>query len=110
MSHDFQDLCFIVDIDADSIIHSVVESRSLRKSHLVEKSNQLILIVDDDRHIRTILERYLTFEGYDVRLAASGEAMRKSITERKPDLVILDLGLPDTTGFTRKERGVDRSW
>jgi two-component system, OmpR family, response regulator len=72
---------------------------SLRTSKLVKKNKQLILIVDDDRHLRTILERYLTIEGYDVQQADSGEAMRTSIRKMKPDLVILDLGLPDTSGF-----------
>ncbi len=58
-----------------------------------------ILVVDDDRHIRTILDRYLTLEGYEVRGAESGQAMRDLIQERKPDIVLLDLGLPDASGF-----------
>ncbi len=66
-------------------------------------SDILILIVDDDRHIRVILDRYLTLEGYEVMGADSGEAMRKAIAARKPDLVLLDLGLPDTTGFELAE-------
>lgn len=66
---------------------------------MAKDSNQLILIVDDDRHLRNILARYLTLEGYDVQKAESGKAMRAAIAKKKPALVILDLGLPDTTGF-----------
>lgn len=62
-------------------------------------SKPLILIVDDDCEIRKILVHYLTVGGYEVLCAESGEAMRKSVAERKPDLVILDLGLPDTSGL-----------
>ncbi len=77
----------------------------LRKSILVhnETENIKILVVDDDRHIRTILDRYLQLEGYEVIVAESGKAMRAILNHQKPDLAILDLGLPDTTGFELAE-------
>ncbi len=58
-----------------------------------------ILVVDDDAHVRKVLDMYLTIEGFDVRGADCGEAMREAIAAQTPDLVVLDLNLPDTTGF-----------
>ncbi len=58
-----------------------------------------ILIVDDQDSIRHFLERSLTEAGYDVRCAADGAQAVTCFDEQTPDLVILDLRLPDTTGI-----------
>jgi two-component system, OmpR family, KDP operon response regulator KdpE len=60
--------------------------------------NQRILVVDDEQPIRQILERILTRDGYEVLQAANGEQALKLVCEEKPDLMILDLNLPDCTG------------
>ena len=58
----------------------------------------LILLVEDDRIITAALTRALTDAGHVVRpVAQAGEAL-KILTEEQPDLVILDLGLPDIDG------------
>ncbi len=59
-----------------------------------------ILIVDDDPRLCRVLARYFKQEGYNVRAVTCGEEMRRSIAEARPDLVILDLMLPDEDGFT----------
>ncbi len=59
-----------------------------------------ILIVDDDPRLCRLLARHLSREGYAVRTAASGEDMRRLVAEEHPDLVILDLMLPDEDGFS----------
>lgn len=59
-----------------------------------------ILIVDDDERLCNLLRRYLSGEGYQVTTALSGEQMRRHIDKEMPDLVILDLGLPDADGLT----------
>lgn len=59
-----------------------------------------ILIVDDDERLRRVLGRYLHREGYHVVEAASGEEMRACIGADRPDLIILDLMLPDEDGLT----------
>ena len=57
-----------------------------------------ILLVDDDRHIVDSLRRALAYEGYSVDAALrADEAMQKMI-DRPPDLVILDVMMPDITG------------
>lgn len=59
----------------------------------------LILVVDDDPSILTLIQVNLRVSGYDVATAASlGEAGRKT-AELNPDLVVLDINLPDGSGF-----------
>ncbi len=59
-----------------------------------------ILVVDDDPRICRSLAHYLGREGYNVRTALNGEEMRRHITEKPPNLVILDLILPHEDGLT----------
>jgi DNA-binding response OmpR family regulator len=59
-----------------------------------------ILVVDDDARICKLLNRYLTNEGYKVSTAVDGEQMRILCRNDKPDLVILDLLLPNEDGLT----------
>jgi len=59
-----------------------------------------ILVVDDDPRICRLVARYLSQEGYQVRMACSGEEMRRSIQAEEPDLILLDLMLPDEDGFS----------
>jgi DNA-binding response OmpR family regulator len=58
-----------------------------------------ILIVDDDPRMCRLVARYLHREGYSVRTAGSGSEMRRVLVEEDPQLVILDLMLPDEDGF-----------
>ena len=59
-----------------------------------------ILIVDDEVGIRELLSEILTDEGYDVHLAENAEAARAFRSARRPDLVLLDIWMPDTDGVT----------
>lgn len=58
-----------------------------------------ILIVDDERAIRRFLRASLTANGYTILEAASGAEAIQILTEDHPDLVILDIGLPDQDGI-----------
>ncbi len=58
-----------------------------------------ILIVEDDRIIRDMIATALTANGYSVYTTGSGLEACSIIMNRKPDLVILDIGLPDIDGF-----------
>ncbi len=57
-----------------------------------------ILVVDDERAIRRYLRTSLASRGYTVVEAAGGEEALRAVVETHPDLVILDLGLPDLDG------------
>jgi len=65
-----------------------------------------VLVVDDEQQIRRSLRVTLRTNGYDVDEAASGEAALDSVAVRPPELIILDLGLPDVDGveLTRRIR------
>jgi len=57
-----------------------------------------VLVVDDEPAIRRTVSAGLTARDYEVRLAVNGEAAVAAVAEDPPDLVILDLGLPDLDG------------
>jgi two-component system KDP operon response regulator KdpE len=65
-----------------------------------------VLVVDDELQIRRSLRVTLRTNGYDVDEAATGEAALDSVAVRPPELIILDLGLPDVDGVevTRRLR------
>ena len=58
-----------------------------------------ILIIDDERELRTMLSAYLEAEGFETFEATDGAQGLESMTEAEPDLVILDVGLPGIDGF-----------
>lgn len=60
----------------------------------------IILVVDDEVGIRELLSEILIDEGYDVRLAENASAARKVRNELRPDLVLLDIWMPDTDGIS----------
>ncbi|MCW2615493.1 MAG: response regulator [Frankiales bacterium] len=57
-----------------------------------------LLLVEDDPAIRTALSRALTARGHGVRTEATGMAGLQAAVDDRPDLVVLDLGLPDVDG------------
>lgn len=59
-----------------------------------------ILVVDDEPGIRTLVQEILEEEGYEVRLAENGESARKAMQEKAPDLVLLDIWMPDLDGIS----------
>lgn len=70
-----------------------------------------ILLVDDERRIIEVLEAYLVREGYEIHSADNGIDALKKVKTLNPDLIILDLMLPDISGeevcrLVRKESDV----
>lgn len=59
-----------------------------------------ILVIDDDISICETLDLYLTEEGYDVHTATTGTDGLNTFVETSPEVVILDIRLPDIDGFT----------
>ena len=68
-----------------------------------------VLVVEDDEDIALVLQRALRMEGYEVRVAADGEAALDEAMRFHPDLVVLDLGLPKLDGMevAKRLRGAD---
>jgi DNA-binding NtrC family response regulator len=59
-----------------------------------------ILVVDDESDIRSTLKEVLTDEGHDVDVAADAAQARAARARHEPDLVLLDIWMPDTDGIT----------
>jgi DNA-binding response OmpR family regulator len=60
---------------------------------------QRILVVDDEKHIVQLVKLYLTNEGYQVEVATSGREALDKARQLRPDLIVLDLMLPELSGL-----------
>ena len=60
----------------------------------------IILVVDDELGIRALLSEILTDEGHTVELAENAAQAREVRERLKPDLVLLDIWMPDVDGIT----------
>jgi DNA-binding response OmpR family regulator len=65
----------------------------------MEASLAKVLIVDDDIHITNLITRFLKQKNYQVEYASDGQTAREIFKVFRPDLVILDINLPDTLGY-----------
>ncbi len=63
-------------------------------------SSPYILVVDDEPDIRELVRDILEDEGYSVTTAENGEAARAALRERRPDLILLDIWMPDIDGIS----------
>ena len=61
---------------------------------------QEILVVDDEIGIRELLSEILSDEGYKITLAQNASEARNSRNDARPDMVLLDIWMPDTDGIT----------
>jgi two-component system alkaline phosphatase synthesis response regulator PhoP len=74
--------------------------------HAILQSMKMILVVDDEPKIVQLARDYLEHAGFSVLTAVDGQAALESARSRKPDLIVLDLGLPQLDGLdvTRRLR------
>ncbi len=66
---------------------------------VINQSNASILIIDDDQEIGEMLNSYFEVQGYQVSTINWGEDGLKSCLEKTPDIVLLDIRLPDLDGY-----------
>src|SRR5262249_54252000 len=71
-------------------------ARARGRSHMTGPAR--ILLVDDEPSIQRALTPLLRSRGYDVEVAGTGRDALRIATEHPPDLIVLDLGLPDIEG------------
>jgi two-component system NtrC family sensor kinase len=62
-------------------------------------AGETVLVVDDSEELRALLEAVLPFGGYRTHGVGSGEEGLKVVPELQPDVILIDLELPDTTGL-----------
>ena len=72
----------------------------------MSEAGQRVLVVDDENAIRRYLRTALTAQGFVVYEASNGQETLNAVVEHRPDVIILDLGLPDFDGIevTRRLR------
>jgi DNA-binding response OmpR family regulator len=58
-----------------------------------------VLVVDDEPHLRRLVEVHLARAGYQVRAAEDGPAAWRAIQAERPDVVVLDVSMPGPSGF-----------
>lgn len=63
------------------------------------KDPPLLAVVDDDADVRVALTRLVTSAGFAVETFASGAAFLRSVQDHEPDCVVLDLQMPEMSGF-----------
>lgn len=71
-----------------------------RQENSGPRTRPYILVVDDEPDIRNLLQEILEDEGYEVSVAENGESARHAHRDRRPDLVLLDIWMPDVDGIT----------
>jgi excisionase family DNA binding protein len=72
------------------------------------KAGPLILLVDDDERVRELVRVNLEFEGYTVREAGSAEDGLAAIDDARPDLILLDVMMPQVDGWEMLRRVQER--
>jgi len=68
-----------------------------------------ILVVDDEPDIRELVQEILQDEGYEVEIAENGKTARESCRQRRPELVLLDIWMPDIDGISLLKEWKDPS-
>jgi two-component system, OmpR family, KDP operon response regulator KdpE len=68
-----------------------------------------ILVVDDEPEVRKLMEHFLTGKGYEVRLAENGRVGLAALESFTPDLVLLDMHMPELDGAETLRQLVLRS-
>jgi two-component system, cell cycle response regulator DivK len=65
-----------------------------------DRSTPSLLVIDDNAEHLELVRRIMTARGYQVFLAANGETGLQLAIEQQPDVLVIDLGLPDVDGQT----------
>jgi two-component system OmpR family response regulator len=73
-----------------------------------EEITTRVLVVDDEPAIRELVQTVLRYEGFEVAVAGDGRTALSELDRFRPDLVVLDVMLPDLDGFGVQQRLVER--
>ena len=76
-----------------------METDDAANNNVTKGPTKLILIVEDDKFLRDMLVNKFEDTGFQVNAATTGEEAFKMLTRHKPDLITLDLLMPDVDGF-----------
>ena len=82
----------------NDLVRQLKEQVAQSQLNLTGKASK-ILIVDDDDSIRSLLQQELTDAGYTIEEARNGKEALAAVRKQKPDLIILDIMMPEMNGF-----------
>jgi DNA-binding response OmpR family regulator len=82
----------------DDLVKQLKEQMASSKFKVVGK-DATILVVDDDDSIRSLLQQELSDAGYLIEQATNGKEALESVRKNRPDLIILDVMMPEMNGF-----------
>ncbi|MFN6526150.1 PAS domain S-box protein [Nostoc sp. ChiSLP03a] len=85
-------------LNLDMLVKQLKE-HAITKSAVFNQNRKTILVVDDDANIRELLRQQLENEGYNVREAKDGVDAIHQIKTARPDLILLDVMMPQINGF-----------
>jgi signal transduction histidine kinase/ActR/RegA family two-component response regulator len=92
------------------VIESTVAARDDRREDSMPTSSLRILVVDDNRDAASTLGMLLRITGNDVRTAHDGEEAVAAYDNFRPDVVLMDIGLPKLNGYQAAEQIRQRPW
>ncbi|MGP1382215.1 MAG: response regulator [Thainema sp.] len=90
---------YVQRIDLDSLLKQLSPAQNLASIPVIDSTAKTILIVDDEAHIRELLRQHLEAEGYHIEEAEDGREAIGRVKQVGPDLIILDVMMPDVNGF-----------
>ncbi len=82
-----------------SDLDSFVKRVEAQVDHALPQAGGDVLVVDDDPSLREMLRQQLTERGYEVRLATNGYEAIHAVRTKRPDVVVLDVMMPEISGF-----------
>jgi signal transduction histidine kinase/CheY-like chemotaxis protein/ligand-binding sensor domain-containing protein len=85
-------------VELAALIRQLREQVIVTTPRTTERKPRL-LVVDDEANIRELLSQELTEAGYDVRLASNGRDAVAQVRRERPDLILLDVMMPEMNGF-----------
>lgn len=91
---------YVSDADDCGILCTADPENRRAEDDPIGMSTPHILVVDDEPDIRTLVQEILEDEGYGVTAAENGERARRAMRERRPDIILLDIWMPDIDGIT----------
>jgi CheY-like chemotaxis protein len=89
---------FVRTVDVNALVGKL-KAHIASATQLQPAGKKTVLVVDDDRSIRELLRQELEQEGYGVREAADGREALAQVKQEKPDLIVLDVMMPELSGF-----------
>ncbi|MDQ6756883.1 MAG: GAF domain-containing protein [Bacteroidota bacterium] len=85
-------------VDLENLVKQLKDQMALSHFNGIAK-NANILVVDDDDSIRNLLNQELSDAGYLIEEASNGKQALEAVRNKKPDLIILDIMMPEMNGF-----------